>query len=372
MASLINPFLHWRCHLANFPHKAVEQLLVMPRHDTNAMPRSHEQRFGWSKQVELAVGPTTAWQPDRLAQRDLFDEKTRPHVPGYDSISLVAQNGILYDYYPAKKYHLDCMLGPKVPAEMRARLWLSVMTIPDYAGCLRNLCHEAAADYPAMEELLLRGETGRRAVNTTLPSWHKHRWAVLLPVHNLCTLLGLANSYDTTVVVEQSVLEEHEEALKNNLRRLWEQKYVIANRKNKPDAEDQQPMIKLGSNIGQVFRKFSGYELKSTQDGPQPRKSISNPEGGKMRHTWQLKLCPKLPLIPEIIRAVTLQTELPETVSVNLTEAQDAAAEDSDSEIEIEIDYEETDCEEQTSCRNKFNKRRISSRAYYSSIDANN
>ena len=28
---------------------------------------------------------------------------------------------------------------------------------------------------------------------------------------------------------------------------------------------------------------------------------------------------------------------------------------------EIEIDLEETDCEEQTSCRNKFNKRRISS-----------
>ena len=45
-------------------------------------------------------------------------------------------------------------------------------------------------------------------------------------------------------------------------------------------------------------------------------------------------------------------TQLPETVGVNLTEAQD----DSDSEIEIEIDYEETDCEEQTSCRNKFNK----------------
>ena len=62
-------------------------------------------------------------------------------------------------------------------------------------------------------------------------------------------------------------------------------------------------------------------------------------------------------MIPEIIRAVTFQTQLPQTVGVNLTEAQD----DSDSEIEIEIDCEETDCEEQTSCCNKFNKRRISS-----------
>ena len=320
------------------------------------MPRTHEQRFSWTKQVELEVAPTTAWQPDRLAQRELFDENTRPHVPDYDSISLVVQNGILYDYYPAKKYHLDCMLGPKVPAEVRARLWHPVMTIPDYASRLRNLCHEAAADYPAMEELLLRGETGRRAVNTTLPRWPNHRWAVLLPVHNLCTLLGLANSHDTTVVVLQSVLEEHEEALNNNLQYLWNQKYVTSNRKNKtsPDAKDQQSMVRLGRNIGQVIRKFSGYELESTQDGPQPRKSRSNPEGGKRRFTWQLKLCPKLPLIPEIIRAVTLQTELPETVSVNLTE-------DSDSDIDCVTVDSEDDCEEQTSVRNKFKKMRISS-----------
>jgi len=131
-------------------------------------------------------------------------------VPDYDSISVVVQNGILYDYYPAKKYHFDGMLGPNVPAEVRARLWHPVMTIPDYASRLRNLCHEAAADYPAMEELLLRGEPGRRAVNTTLPRWPKDRWAVLLPMYNLCALLGLANSHDTTVVVLQSVLEEHE------------------------------------------------------------------------------------------------------------------------------------------------------------------
>ena len=95
----------------------------MPRHDKDAMPRTHEQRFSWSKQVEFEVPPTTVWQPDRLAQRELFDEKTRPHVPDYDSISLVVQNGILYDYYPAKKYHFDGMLGPNVPAELRARLW---------------------------------------------------------------------------------------------------------------------------------------------------------------------------------------------------------------------------------------------------------
>ena len=331
----------------------------MPRHDKDAMPRTHEQRFSWSKQVEFEVPPTTVWQPDRLAQRELFDEKTRPHVPDYDSISLVVQNGILYDYYPVKKYHFDGMLGPNVPAELRARLWDPVMTIPHYANRLRNLCDEAAADYPAMEKLLLREPGPAVYLHTTRPSCHRERWAILLAVHNLCTLVGLANSHDTTVVVPQSVLEKQEEALNNNLRHLWKHKYVIPNRKNKtrPGAKDQQSMVRLGRNIGQVFRKFSGHQLKAKQNGPQPRKSKSNPKGGKRRYTWQLKLCPKLPMIPEIIRAVTLQTQLPETVGVNLTEAQD----DSDSEIEIEIDYEETDCEEQTSCRNKFNKRRISS-----------
>ncbi len=335
----------------------------MPRHDTDAMPRTHEQRFSWSKQVELKVAPTTAWQPDRLAQRELYDEKTRPHVPDYDSISVVVQNGTLYDYYPAKKYHFDGMLGPNVPAEVRARLWHPVMTIPDYASRLRNLCHEAAADYPAMEELLLRGEPGRRAVNTTLRRWPIHRWSVLLPMYNLCALLGLANSHDTTVVVLQSVLEEHEEALNNNPRYLWKHKYVTANRKTKtrPDAEDQQPMVRLGRNIGQMFRKFSGYKLEGTQDGPQPRKSKLNPKGGQRRYKWQLMLCPEWPLIPDIIRAVTLQSGLPETVSVNLTEAQDAAAEDSALELDWEGTDSEDDCEEQTSCRNKSKKMRISS-----------
>ena len=356
MSSLINPFLHWRCHLTNFAHSVVEQLLGMPRHDTDAMPRTDEQRFSWSKQVELAVAPTTAWQPDRLAQRVLFDEKTRPHVPDYHSISLVVQNGILYDYYPAKKYLFDGMLGPNVPAEVRARLWDPVMTIPHYANRLRNLCDEAAAYYPAMEKLLLREPGPAVYMHTTSPSCHRVRWAILLAVHNFCTLVGLVNSHDTTVVVLQSVLEEQEEALNNNLRHLWTHKYMTPNRRNttRPGAKDQQSMVRLGRNIGQVFRKFSGYELEAKQDGPQPRKSKSNPNGGKRRYKWQLELCPKLTLIPEIIRAVTLQTELPETVSVNLTG-------DSDSDIDCVTVDSEDDCEEQTSVCNKFKKMLISS-----------
>lgn len=299
--------------------------------------------------MEIEVLPTTALQPDRLAETELFDERIRPHVPNYDSISLEIHNGKIYDYYPAKKYFFDRMFGPNVATEVRAALWQPVMTIDGYASRLRNLCHEAAADFPAMEQLLLQRSN--------------KRWAVLLPVHNLCTLLGLANSHDTTVVVLQSVLEEHEEALRNNLRLLWEQNYVTSNRKNtgRPNAKDQQSMVKLGKNIRQVFLEFSGYELVSTQDGPQPRKSQSNPEGGNRRFTWQLKLCPKWPLIPDIIKAITLQAELPDTVNVNLTGAHDAAAEDSDSLVDVIVEStdSEDDREEQTSGGNKFKRMRV-------------
>lgn len=54
-------------------------------------------------------------------------------------------------------------------------------------------------------------------------------------------LLGLANSYDTTVVMLQSVLQQHEEALKKNLRHLWKHQNVASNRKTKtiPRAEHQ-------------------------------------------------------------------------------------------------------------------------------------
>ncbi len=36
--------------------------------------------------VVLGVTVTTSWQPDRLAQRELFDEKTRRVVPDYYEI----------------------------------------------------------------------------------------------------------------------------------------------------------------------------------------------------------------------------------------------------------------------------------------------
>ena len=75
-------------------------------------------------------------------------------------------------------------------------------------------------------------------------------------------------------------------------------------------------------------------------------------------------MCPNWPLIPDIIKAITLQAELPDTANadVDLT-AEDAAAEDSESEVEVEIEVESTDSEddyeEQTSGGNNFKTIRV-------------
>ena len=54
--------------------------------------------------VVLGVTVTTSWQPDRLAQRELFDEKTRRVVPDYYEIWVDGFDGHDYGYWPAKKF----------------------------------------------------------------------------------------------------------------------------------------------------------------------------------------------------------------------------------------------------------------------------
>ena len=90
-----------------------------------------------------------------------------------------------------------------------------------------------------------------------------------------------------------------------------------------------------------------------------------------------MKLCQKWPLIHDIIQAITLQAESPDTANVNpalqaespdtanvnLTRAQDVAAEDSDEDVSIVVEStdSEDDYEEQTSGGNTFKKLRVNS-----------
>ena len=247
--------------------------------------------------VVLGVTITTSWQQDRLVQRELFDNKTSRVVPDYYEIEVDGFDGQVYGYWPAEKCCFDSMLSPTVRAEVRARLFHLVVTLQGYATRFRNLCHEASADYTAIMELPFDQASAQCRVTI---------------LHEICTMLGLTSSHDTTTVVRQSTLDVFEEDLYTNVCSLY---YCLPTRylRNTPRLSDRtSQLVRLGVQLSETFRAFSGYELKKTPDADQPKKNKLGSERGQKRYKWQLVLCPKWPLIPEIVRAVTPQAEVPE------------------------------------------------------------
>ena len=148
--------------------------------------------------VVLGVTFTTSWQQDRLVQRELFDKKTSRVVPDYYDIEVGGFDGLVYGYWPAIKCCFDSMLSPTVRAEVRARLFRLVVTVQGCATRFRNLCHEASADYTAIMEL--RFDQASAQCRVTI-------------LREICTMLGLTSSHDTTTVVRQSTLDVFEEDL---------------------------------------------------------------------------------------------------------------------------------------------------------------
>lgn len=166
----------------------------------------------------------------------------------------------------------------------------------------RNLCHEAIADYTTIMELPFDQASAQCRVTI---------------LHEICTMLGLTSSHDTTTVVRQSTLDVFEEDLYTKVCCLY---YCLAirNRSQGPVPSDRtSQLVRLGVDLSETFRAFSGYELKKTPDADQleNRKELGS-EQGQTRYKWQLVLSPKWPLIPEIIEAVNPQAEVPETFNV--------------------------------------------------------
>ena len=252
--------------------------------------------------VVLGVTFTTSWQQDCLVQRELFDKKTSRVVPDYYDIEVDGFDGQVYGYWPAKKCCFDSMLSPTVRAEVRARLFHLVVTSQGYATRFRNLCHEASADYTAIMELPFDQASAQCRVTI---------------LHEICMMLGLTSSHDTTTVVRQSTLDVFEEDLYTNVCGLY---YCLPtrNRGNGPRPSDRtSQLVKLGVHLSETFRAFSGYELKKTPDADQPenRKELGS-EQGQTRYKWQLVLSPKWSLMPDLIRAVTPQAEVRETFNL--------------------------------------------------------
>ncbi len=130
-------------------------------------------------------------------------------------------------------------------------------------------------------------------------------------------MLGLTSSHDTTTVVRQSTLDVFQEDLYTKVCGLYHC-LPTRNRGHGPLPSDRtSQLVKLGVDLSETFRAFSGYELKKTPDADQPenRKELRS-EQGQTRYKWQLVLSPKWPLMPDLIRAVTPQAEVPETFNL--------------------------------------------------------
>ena len=211
-------------------------------------------------------------------------------------------DGQVYGYWPAEKCCFDSMLSPTVRAEVRARLFHLVVTLQGYATRFRNLCHEASADYTAIMELPFDQASAQCRVTI---------------LHEICTMLGLTSSHDTTAVVRQSTLDEFEEDLYHKVCSLYYCLRIRSISQGNPPSDRTSQLVKLGVDLSETFRAFSGYELKKTPDADQPenRKELGS-EQGQTRYRWQLVLSPKWPLMPDLIRAVTSQAEVPETFNL--------------------------------------------------------
>jgi len=105
--------------------------------------------------------------------------------------------------------------------------------------------------------------------------------------------------------VPEQVLEANQKGLQKCLKGLADLKCANKNgnrvRKDNPQAEPLKLKHKLAKQINMVFKEFSGHSFIS--------------DGGKGRgriYTWRLKALPDLPLLSQMITAVTPQAPRPQ------------------------------------------------------------
>ncbi len=127
----------------------------------------------------------------------------------------------------------------------------------------------------------------------------------------MCSLLGLANTSNDSVNVPRSCIDTHQKGLQQQIDDLLKldnkekvqvhrnKEPITVHRKKNPNAKIQSGEALLVKVINQVFRRWSGYELKKQANGP-----------------YRLTLLEKMPLMPSIISAVT-----PPSVHVDVAEA---------------------------------------------------
>ncbi|DBA77169.1 TPA: hypothetical protein ACH3X1_009743 [Trebouxia sp. C0004] len=124
-------------------------------------------------------------------------------------------------------------------------------------------------------------------------------------------MLGLATSHDTKAIVPDKLLEDNQEGLERCLQTLAALKR--ANKKAGKVRRDRTApksshrlADKLGKRINMVFKQFSGHSFET----------FGKPKGRQRRYTWRLKPLPDLPVLSQMITAVTPEAPQPQSSSV--------------------------------------------------------
>lgn len=207
------------------------------------------------------------------------------------------------------------------------RLYARAVTDKAYRARLHNLFHEANADVPAMMRMKAKDR-------------QKHQ-EILIGFHQICKMLGLANSHDTAKRIAEAVLEENKEALQKCLKALAElgcaNKTANRERADRPSAKKHHKVsVKLASQIDMVFREFSNHQFVA-----------GRPFGRRKIRTYSLKPLSSPPLLSQMITAVTPAASVSQMQAANVianeTPAADPelladAAGDSDTELFAELD----------------------------------
>ena len=248
-------------------------------------------------------------RPANLVSIPCYDESIRSLHEGEVEAVKRAVYGLappVDKFWELKRYHFDMMIGDSaVPASSLKEVFNAVHTRKEHEMRFNNVHLEATSSPSGVLESDLQ--------STRVLAMTDLRSSRLNAVQQICSLLGLASTHDTSIAVAVSILETHQIALKQQVDNLIRLNYQTprVNRKkgNNPKAKDQDAVVKLASNLSVVaFKPFSGYEFK--KDASQGFKYCLMPS-------------PQLELMPQIIEAVV--SKLPEA-------AIDFLASDSDSE----------------------------------------
>jgi len=209
-----------------------------------------------------------------------------------------------------RRSDFDKMIVTQMPDTDLQAIYTRVMTNQEDRGRLHHLYHEANADVHAIKSLYSHvpdfpfsawSPSTTATLLLPIPS-DKHRRLVL--VDNICQMLGLANSHDTEARVTERVLEANKEGLQRCLQPLKglrpkgkQGDRVRKDRlqKERDELDFRQQKHQLAKQIGLVFKEFSGHDFLSDGGGTK-----------KVRvYTWGLEPLQKLPLLSQMIRAVT-------------------------------------------------------------------